>query len=36
MRPGDDIYEEIDRGSPALDKVLLCCSSGVPEQLVGR
>jgi uncharacterized protein YjbI with pentapeptide repeats len=26
MRPGDDIYEEIDRGIRFWDKVLLCCS----------
>jgi len=26
MRPGDDIYEEIDRGIRLWDKVLLCCS----------
>jgi uncharacterized protein YjbI with pentapeptide repeats len=26
MRPGDDIYEEIDRGIRVWDKVLLCCS----------
>jgi hypothetical protein len=26
MRPGDDIYEEIDRGIKFWDKVLLCCS----------
>jgi hypothetical protein len=26
MRPGDDIYEEIDRGIRLSDKVLLCCS----------
>jgi hypothetical protein len=26
MRPGDDIYEEIDRGIQFWDKVLLCCS----------
>jgi hypothetical protein len=26
MRPGDDIYEEIDRGIQLWDKVLLCCS----------
>jgi hypothetical protein len=26
MLPGDDIYEEIDRGIRLWDKVLLCCS----------
>lgn len=26
MNPGDDIYEEIDRGIRLWDKVLLCCS----------
>jgi hypothetical protein len=26
MRPGDDIYEQIDRGIRFWDKVLLCCS----------
>jgi TIR domain len=26
MLPGDDIYEEIDRGIRFWDKVLLCCS----------
>jgi TIR domain-containing protein/pentapeptide repeat protein len=26
MRPGDDIYDEIDRGIRLWDKVLLCCS----------
>jgi hypothetical protein len=26
LRPGDDIYEEIDRGIQLWDKVLLCCS----------
>jgi uncharacterized protein YjbI with pentapeptide repeats len=26
VRPGDDIYEEIDRGIRFWDKVLLCCS----------
>lgn len=26
MKPGDDIYEEIDRGIRYWDKVLLCCS----------
>jgi TIR domain/Pentapeptide repeats (8 copies) len=26
MRPGNDIYEEIDRGIRFWDKVLLCCS----------
>jgi TIR domain len=26
MRPGDDIYKEIDRGIRFWDKVLLCCS----------
>jgi hypothetical protein len=26
MHPGDDIYEEIDRGIRFWDKVLLCCS----------
>jgi TIR domain/Pentapeptide repeats (8 copies) len=26
MRPGDDIYEEIDRGIRLWDKILLCCS----------
>ena len=26
MNPGDDIYEEIDRGIRYWDKVLLCCS----------
>ena len=27
MLPGDDIYEQIDRGIKHWDKVLLCCSS---------
>jgi hypothetical protein len=26
LRPGDDIYEEVDRGVRLWDKVLLCCS----------
>jgi uncharacterized protein YjbI with pentapeptide repeats len=26
MRPGDDIYEEVQRGIKLWDKVLLCCS----------
>lgn len=26
MNPGDDIYEEIDRGIRYWDKILLCCS----------
>lgn len=26
LRPGDDIYEEVDRGIRQWDKVLLCCS----------
>ena len=26
LRPGDDIYEEVDRGIRLWDKVLLCCS----------
>lgn len=26
LRPGDDIYQEIDRGIRYWDKVLLCCS----------
>jgi hypothetical protein len=26
MLPGDDIYEQIDRGIRLWDKVLLCCS----------
>ena len=26
MRPGDDMYKEIDRGIRLWDKVLLCCS----------
>jgi len=26
LRPGDDIYEEVDRGIRYWDKVLLCCS----------
>ena len=26
MRPGDDIYKEVDRGIRLWDKVLLCCS----------
>ena len=26
MLPGDDIYEQIDRGIKLWDKVLLCCS----------
>ena len=26
LRPGDDIYEEVDRGIRHWDKVLLCCS----------
>ena len=26
MLPGDDIYEEVDRGIRLWDKVLLCCS----------
>jgi TIR domain/Pentapeptide repeats (8 copies) len=26
MRPGDDLYEQIDRGIRLWDKVLLCCS----------
>jgi hypothetical protein len=26
MLPGDDIYEQIDRGIKSWDKVLLCCS----------
>jgi hypothetical protein len=26
MLPGDDIYEQVDRGIRLWDKVLLCCS----------
>ena len=26
MLPGDDIYEQVDRGIRSWDKVLLCCS----------
>ena len=26
MLPGDDIYEQVDRGIRHWDKVLLCCS----------
>jgi hypothetical protein len=26
MLPGDDIYEQVDRGIRIWDKVLLCCS----------
>jgi hypothetical protein len=26
MLPGDDIYEQVDRGIQLWDKVLLCCS----------
>jgi len=26
MLPGDDIYEQVDRGIRLRDKVLLCCS----------
>lgn len=26
MLPGDDIYEQVDRGIKVWDKVLLCCS----------
>ena len=27
MLPGDDIYEQVDRGIRLWDKVLLCCSN---------
>jgi hypothetical protein len=30
MLPGDDIYEQIDRGIKFWDKVLLCCSQASP------
>ena len=32
MLPGDDIYEQVDRGIRNWDKLLLCCSEGSLRQ----
>ena len=35
MLPGDDIYEQVERGIRLWDKVLLCCSRHSLDELVG-
>jgi hypothetical protein len=36
LLPGDDMYHAVDQGIRIWDKLLLCCSSRVAQELVGR